>query len=52
MASLNMLDAKIPLLELKVYIGSRADAERAAKALENQADDIYKQIIDKITDRT
>ncbi len=51
MASLNMLDANLPLLELKVYIGSRADAEHAAKALEKNADDIYKLIIDKIKEQ-
>lgn len=51
MASLNMLDANLPLLELKVHIGSRADAEHAAKTLERYADDIYKQIIDKIKEQ-
>ncbi len=51
MASLNMLDANLPLLEIKVHIGSRADAEHAAKALERHADDIYKLIIDKIKEQ-
>ncbi len=49
MASLSMLDAKIPLLELKIYAGSRADAECAAKILSKEADDIYKEINARIT---
>lgn len=48
MACLNMLDANLPMLELKVHAGGRADSERAAKALLRQADEIYKEIINKI----
>lgn len=48
MASLNMLDANLPLLELKIHAGSRADAESAAKQLSAHADEIYKDIIEKI----
>ncbi len=32
-AGLNMLDASVPMLELRIHAGSRADAERAAKRL-------------------
>lgn len=48
MASLKMLDAGTPLLELQVFAGSRADAERAALALKKNADELYKDIINKI----
>lgn len=48
MASMNMLDANIPLLELKIYAGSRADAEQATKLLKEQAEDIYKIINEKV----
>ncbi len=48
MASLNMLDANLPMLELKIHAGSRADAEKAAKRLSSQADEIYKEIIQRI----
>ena len=48
MAALQMLDAGTPILELKVFAGSKAEAEKAAKALKKNADDIYKDIIDKI----
>lgn len=48
MACLNMLDANVPMLELKIYAGSRADAERAAKKLAEQSEEIYKEIVDKI----
>ncbi len=50
MASLNMLDANLPMLELKIYAGSRADAENASKILSKEADEIYKMIIAKITE--
>lgn len=48
MACLSMLDANIPMLEIKLHSGSRADAERAAKTLEKNAEDIYKLLVDKI----
>lgn len=48
MACLNMLDANLPMLEVKVHAGSRLDAERAAKTLKNQSSEIYKLIIEKI----
>ena len=48
MASLQMLDAGTPILEMKVFAGSKAEAEKAAKALKKNADDIYKDIIGKI----
>ncbi|MBQ7108834.1 MAG: DUF4364 family protein [Clostridia bacterium] len=48
MASMNMLDANLPLLELKIYAGSRADAEQATKLLKEQAEDIYKIINEKV----
>ncbi len=48
MASLKMLDANTPLLELQVFAGSKAEADRAAKTLEKQAADIYKDIIARI----
>ncbi len=48
MASLQMLDANTPLLELRVFAGSRAEADRAAKSLQQQAAEIYKDIIRRI----
>lgn len=48
MAALTMLDANLPMLELKVHIGSRADSERAAKILKKEAENIYKDIIERI----
>ncbi len=48
MASMTMLDANLPMLELKIHAGSRADAEQATKILSKSADEIYKIIIDKI----
>ena len=43
-----MLDANLPMLELKVHIGSRSDSERAAKILKKEAENIYKDIIERI----
>ncbi len=48
MACINMLDAGLPMMEVKIHAGTRAEAERAAKKLASSAEDIYKQIIDKI----
>lgn len=48
MASLRMLDAGTPLLELSVFAGSRAEADRAAAALKRHASKIYDDIVDKI----
>ena len=48
MAALTMLDANLPMLELKIHIGSRADSERAAKILKKSAENIYKDIIERI----
>lgn len=48
MAGMSMLDANLPMLEVKIYAGSRADAENAAKQLKAQADEIYKNILEKI----
>ena len=48
MASLQMLDAGSPLLELKVFSGSRAEADKAAKKLKAQATNIYKDVIKRI----
>lgn len=48
MASLQMLDASTPLLELQVFAGSRAEAEKAAKALKTHAEEIYGDIIRRI----
>ena len=48
MASVKMLDANVPILELSVNVGSRAEAERASKIIEGKSDEIYKYIIDKI----
>lgn len=49
MASLKMLDANVPLLELQINVGSRPDAEKAAKLLAKEADNVYKMLIDKIS---
>ena len=48
MASLQMLDASTPILELKVFAGSRAEADKAVKQLKRQAADIYKDVIARI----
>ncbi len=48
MAELLMLDANVPLMELKIHAGSRSDAEKAAKILKENADEIYKDIIKRI----
>jgi len=50
MAALQMLDAGDPILELKLFAGSRAQAEKAAKALKAQAQDIYLELIKRIDD--
>lgn len=48
MSELKMLDANLPLLELRIYAGSKSDAERAAKKLSSDAESIYKDIIEKL----
>lgn len=48
MASLQMLDGGTPLLELQLFAGSRAEAERTANSLKSQAADIYKELIRRI----
>lgn len=48
MASLQMLDASTSILELKVFAGSRAAADKAVKQLKRQAADIYKDVIARI----
>ena len=50
MASLKMLDANVPMLELQVNVGSRFEAEKAVKILKKEADNIYKDVIEKLTD--
>ena len=44
MASLLMLDSGSPMMELKIDVGHRLQATRAAKILKNNADEIYKYI--------
>ena len=44
MASLLMLDSGSPLLELKIDVGHRLQATRAAEILKNKADEIFKYI--------
>ena len=48
MACMNMLDANLPMLEVKIHAGGRADAERAAKKLAESSDEIYRGILEKI----
>lgn len=48
MASLQMLDAGTPLLELKIFAGSKAEAEKAAGILKRQASLIYDNIVEII----
>ena len=48
MASLRMLDAGDPILELKLFAGSRAQAEKAAKILRKNAQEIYWDLIKRI----
>ena len=40
--------AALSMLEVKIHAGGRGDAERAAKILAAQADEIYKYILKKI----
>ncbi len=51
MASLQMLDAGDPILELKLFAGSRAQAEKMAKKLKTQAYEIYQGLVDKLEDK-
>lgn len=48
MASLTMLDASTPLLELQIFAGSKAEAEQATKKLKKQAAEIYQDIVKRI----
>ncbi len=48
MASLKMLDAGTPLMELQVFAGSKADAEKAVKALRKNSSEIYNDIIKRM----
>ena len=48
MATPNMLDANLPMLELKIHAGGRAQSEKAAKLLKKNADRIYEFLIDII----
>lgn len=48
MASLKMLDAGTPLMELQVFAGSKADAEKAVKALRKNSAEIYNDIIKRM----
>ena len=48
MASLKMLDAGTPLMELQVFAGSKADAEKAVKALRRNSAEIYNDIINRM----
>ena len=48
MASLRMLDAGDPILELKLFAGSRAQAEKAAKILKKNAQEIYWDLIKRL----
>lgn len=48
MASLRMLDAGESMLELKLFAGSRAQAEKAAKILKKNAQEIYWDLIKRI----
>ncbi|MEE1012845.1 MAG: DUF4364 family protein [Clostridia bacterium] len=50
MASLQMLDAGEPLLELRIFSGSKAQAEKASKNLKAQAHEIYKDLVKRIED--
>ncbi len=45
MASLQMLDAGTPLLELRVYAGSKSAATDAANALKRNADSVYRDAL-------
>ena len=49
MASIKMLDAHVPMLELQVNAGSRLEAEKAVGLLREEAENIYKDIIEKIS---
>ena len=48
MASMQMLDSGSPLLELKIFAGSRAEAEKTANALKSNASAIYEAIVNEI----
>ena len=48
MAALSMLDANTPMLEVKIHSGNRSDSEKAARILKDNADEIYKYLIEMI----
>lgn len=52
MACLNMLDANLPMLEIKIYAGGRAEAEKTAAALKRQSGEIYKMLVEKLESET
>lgn len=45
MASLTMLDSGTPMLELKIDVGHRSQANKAKEILKNKADEIYKYLL-------
>lgn len=51
MASLQMLDAGDPLLELKIFAGSRAQAEKTAKNLKKNACEIYRELVKNLDEQ-
>ncbi len=45
MASCQILDSKVPLLELKLHVGTRANAEKVVKYLEGHTEELYQGIL-------
>lgn len=45
MASCQILDSKVPLLELKLHVGTRANAEKVVKYLQGHSEELYQGIL-------
>ncbi len=47
-ARMTMLESNRPMLEVRLFAGSRAAAMTAAKKMKNQSDQIYRDLVEKI----
>lgn len=50
MTEIKMLDTNTPMLELRINMGSRIQAERAAKKLKEQMPEIYADLLKRISE--
>lgn len=51
MAEIQMLDANTPMMELRIHMGSRGQAERAAKKLKEQMPEIYAELLQRLEEK-